>query len=145
MYLTLPSNSIDAIISSPPYFGALDYARDNRLRLWFLGVSNWKELDRSLTANDQVYIVQMTQCLKQMDRVLRDRAHCVLVLGDVERNGTKKQTAQIISELASEVTQGRLVQKLIYTDEIPDVRRSRRQTHTTKYEKILVMQKINGS
>jgi hypothetical protein len=145
MNLSLPSNSIDAIISSPPYFGALDYARDNRLRLWFLGVSNWKELDRSLTANDQVYIVQMTQCLKQMDRVLRDRAHCVLVLGDVERNGTKKQTAQIISELASEVTQGRLVQKLIYTDEIPDVRRSRRQTHTTKYEKILVMQKINGS
>jgi len=141
MNLSLPSNSIDAIISSPPYFGALDYARDNRLRLWFLGVSDWKELDRSLTASDQVYVPQMKQCLRQMDRVLKERAYCVLVLGDVERNGMKRPTAQIISELAHEVSDGCLVQKLIYTDEIPDMRRSRRWTRTTKYERILIMQK----
>ncbi len=142
MNLSLPSNSIDTIISSPPYFGALDYARDNRLRLWFLGVSDWKELDRSLTASDQIYKPQMKLCLMEMDRVLKEEAYCILVLGDVERNGVKKPTAQIISELAQEVSDGRLVQKLIYTDEIPDVRRSRRQTRTTKYEKILVMQKL---
>lgn len=144
MNLSLPSHSIDAIISSPPYFGALDYARDNRLRLWFLGVSNWRELDHSLTANDKVYVEQMRQCLRQMDRVLKDEGYCVLVLGDVERNGVRKNTAQIISDLAQEVSDGRLVQRLTYTDEIPDVRRSRRQTQTTKYERILVIQKING-
>ena len=142
MNLSLPSNSIDAIVSSPPYFGALDYARDNRLRLWFLDVSNWKELDRSLTASDQVYIPQMEQCLREMNRVLREGAHCVLVLGDVERNGVKKHTARIISDLAHEASDSRLVQKLVYTDEIPDVRRSRRQTRTTKLERILVMQKL---
>lgn len=141
MNLSQPSDSVDAIISSPPYFGALDYARDNRLRLWFLGVSDWKELDRSLTANDQVYVPQMRQCLVQMNRVLKDGAHCVLVLGDVERNGVSKNTAQIISELAQDASDGHLVQRLIYTDEIPDVRRSRRKTRTTKYERILVMQK----
>jgi len=141
MNLSLPSNSVDAIISSPPYFGALDYARDNRLRLWFLGISDWKELDRSLTANDQVYLTQMRLCLMQMDRVLKDGAYCTLVLGDVERNGAKKQTAQMISDLAHEVSEGRLIQKLIYTDEIPDIRRSRRQTRTTKLERILVLQK----
>ena len=144
MNLSLPPNSIDVIISSPPYFGALDYARDNRLRLWFLGVSNWKELDHSLTANDKVYVAQMRQCLSQMDRVLKDGGHCVLVLGDVERNGVKKNTAQIISDLAQEVSDGRLVQRLTYTDEIPDVRRSRRQTRTTKYERILVIQKLSS-
>jgi DNA modification methylase len=144
MNLSLPSNSIDAIISSPPYFGALDYARDNRLRLWFLGISDWKELDRSLTASDQVYIPQMKQCLRQMDRVLKEGSYCVLVLGDVERNGVKKYTAQIISELAHEASDGRLVQKLIYTDEIPDIRRSRRLTRTTKYERILVIQKLSN-
>lgn len=144
MNLSLPPNSIDAIISSPPYFGALDYARDNRLRLWFLGVSNWKELNYSLTANDKVYVAQMRQRLSQMDRVLKDGGHCVLVLGDVERNGVKKNTAQIISDLAQEVSDGRLVQRLTYTDEIPDVRRSRRQTRTTKYERILVIQKLSS-
>jgi DNA modification methylase len=144
MNLSLLSNSIDAIISSPPYFGALDYARDNRLRLWFLGVSDWRELDHSLTANDKVYVVQMKECLRQMDRVLKNRGYCVLVLGDVERNGVKKNTAQIISDLAHEVSDGRLVERLTYTDEIPDVRRSRRQTRTTKYERILVMEKISS-
>ena len=32
-----------AIISSPPYMKSLTYARDNRLRLWFLGYSEWEE------------------------------------------------------------------------------------------------------
>ncbi len=84
----------------------------------------------------------MEQCLREMNRVLREEAHCVLVLGDVERNGVKKPTAQIVSDLAQEVSDSRLVQKLVYTDEIPDVRRSRRQTRTTKLERILVMQKL---
>ena len=36
MNLPIEDETVDAVISSPPYFGALDYARDNRLRLWFL-------------------------------------------------------------------------------------------------------------
>lgn len=142
MNLPLADASVDSIISSPPYFGALDYARDNRLRLWFLGVPDWKQLDRSLTASDQVYIPQMTQCLKEMDRVLKTGGHCILVLGDVERNGLRKHTANIISELARETSSGRLITKFIYSDVIPDIRRSRRRTRTTKYERILVMQKV---
>ncbi|MBI2305270.1 MAG: DNA adenine methylase [Chloroflexi bacterium] len=142
MNLSIPSASVNTVISSPPYFGALDYARDNRLRLWFLGVPDWKQLDRSLTASDQVYVPQMTQCLKELDRVLRDGGYCVLVLGDVERNGSKKHTANIVCELAREVSNGRMITKFIYVDEIPDIRRSRRRTRTTKCEQILVMQKI---
>lgn len=40
MDMGIPDESVDCIVSSPPYFGALDYARDNRLRLWFLGVDD---------------------------------------------------------------------------------------------------------
>jgi hypothetical protein len=139
MRLPLPDHSVDAIISSPPYFGALDYARDNRLRLWFLGVDDWKQLDRALTANDQVYLPQMSQCLVEMHRVLRPGMYCVLVLGDVNRNGKTRNTAEIIAEISAEVTQGGLTKEFIYTDEIPDIRRSRRRTRTTKFERILVM------
>jgi len=141
MSLSVDDESADVIISSPPYFGALDYARDNRLRLWFLDVSDWKQLDRSLTASDAVYIPQMTQCLREMVRVLKPGGYCVLILGDVERNGTRKHTASVISELAYEVSNGRMTNKLSYTDQLPDIRRSRRKTRTTKYERILVMQK----
>jgi adenine-specific DNA methylase len=54
--LVLKDNSIDAIISSPPYMNALDYARDNRLRLWFLGEIN-TALDVIDIANSMVSFV----------------------------------------------------------------------------------------
>jgi SAM-dependent methyltransferase len=139
--LPISSESVDAIISSPPYFGALDYARDNRLRLWFLGVADWKELDASLTANSKVYLPQMEDCLKEMYRVLKPRSPCVLVLGDVEKNGNTRNTAQILSELALKVSEQNFIIDSIYTDLIPDDRRSRRETKTTKFERILVMYK----
>jgi len=141
MNLPVQDGTVDAIISSPPYFGALDYARDNRLRLWFLGCEDWKELDASLTANSKVYLPQMSTCLKEMARILKSGAHCVLVLGDVEREGKTRRTAEILAELAVEVTQNRFVVDTIYDDRIPDERRSRRQTRTTKFERILVMHK----
>lgn len=141
MNLPVTSDSVHAIISSPPYFGALDYARDNRLRLWFLGCTDWKQLDNSLTANRKVYLPQMSECLKEMDRVLKPGGYCVLVLGDVERDGEYRHTAEILSDLAGESTGGRFVTETIYDDLIPDERRTRRRTKTTKFERILVMRK----
>jgi SAM-dependent methyltransferase len=141
MDLPIGAGMVDSIISSPPYFGALDYARDNRLRLWFLGCEDWKQLDRSLTASNKVYISQMSQCLQEMYRVLRPGGYCVLVLGDVERDGKTHRTAEILSELAADVTSGRLATQLIYDDLIPDDRRTRRRTQTTKFERVLVMRK----
>jgi len=141
MNLPIEDETVDAIISSPPYFGALDYARDNRLRLWFLGCEDWKELDAALTANSKVYLAQMSVCLQELARVLKPTSYCVLVLGDVERDGETRRTAEILAELAVEVTRNRFVVDAIYDDHIPDERRSRRRTRTTKFERILLMRK----
>ena len=141
MNLPMGDETVDAIISSPPYFGALDYARDNRLRLWFLGCEDWKELDASLTANNKVYLPQMSICLQEMFRVLKPSSHCILVLGDVERDDKTRLTAEILADLAVKVTQGQFGAEIILDDRIPDERRSRRRTGTTKFERILVMRK----
>lgn len=142
MNLPIEDETVDAIISSPPYFGALDYARDNRLRLWFLGCEHWKELDASLTANRKVYLPQMRVCLQEVYRVLKSEGYCVLVLGDVDRNGKIRRTAEILADLAMDATNGGFEVETIYDDRIPDDRRSRRKTKTTKFERILVMQKV---
>lgn len=141
MNLPMGDGTVDAIISSPPYFGALDYARDNRLRLWFLGCEDWKELDASLTANNKVYLPQMSICLQEMFRVLKPSSHCILVLGDVERDDKPRLTAEILADLAVKVTKGQFGVETILDDRIPDERRSRRRTGTTKFERILVMRK----
>jgi SAM-dependent methyltransferase len=140
--LPIANGGVDAIVSSPPYFGALDYARDNRLRLWFLGCQDWKRLDSELTASEKVYLPQMTECLREMNRVLKVGGYCVLVLGDVERDGKLRRTAEILSDVAALVTGGHLRTEEIHDDVIPDDRRSRRKTRTTKYERILVMRKM---
>src|SRR5438045_9053364 len=100
MCLPIAENSVDAILSSPPYYGALDYARDNRLRLWFLGCHDWKKLDARLTANNKVYVDQMSACLTEMWRVLKAGSYCVLVLGDVERDGERRRTAEVLADIA---------------------------------------------
>lgn len=141
MWLPMKSASVDAVISSPPYFGALDYARDNRLRLWFLGCEDWKELDRSLTARRETYLPQMEVCLREMHRVLKPGSHCVLVLGDVRRSGNTHRTAQLMAQLAVRCTAGRFGVEAIHEDHVPDARRSRRGTRTTRVDRILVMKK----
>ena len=142
MNLPVDDESVDAIISSPPYFGALDYARDNRLRLWFLGCEDWKKLDASMTANSRVYLSQMSRCLAEMYRVLKPAGNCILVLGDVERDGQIRRTAEILADQARRVSNDGFYVDTIYDDKIPDERRSRRRTSTTKFERILVMKKL---
>ena len=141
MALPQENENVDAVISSPPYFGALDYARDNRLRLWFLGCQDWHELDAELTANNKVYMPQMKECLKEIYRVLKPRGYCILILGDVERDGEFKRTAEILADTAVNETQGGFQVETIYNDRIPDERRSRRNTRTTTFERILIMRK----
>ena len=144
MNLPIQDETVNAVVSSPPYFGALDYARDNRLRLWFLGCEDWRELDASLTANRKAYLLQMTTCLQEIYRVLEATSYCVLVLGDVERDGKIRRTAEILAELAIDATRGGFEIETIYDDRIPDERRSRRKTRTTKFERILVMRKSSA-
>lgn len=140
MALSLPAESVDAIVSSPPYFGALDYGRDNRLRLWFLGVEDYRELEQGLTSNERVYVDQMSACLRELHRVLRRGRLCALVLGDVRRSDRSRDTASVIADLAAEG--GRFRVEGTVDDEIPDIRRSRRRTRTTKRDRILILRRL---
>jgi len=142
MHLSIPGGSVDAIVSSPPYFGALDYGRDNRLRLWFLGVEDYKTVEAELTSNDRVYVPQMTRAVEEMHRVLRIGGAAVLVLGDYHRNGRRAHSADTIAGIARRHLADRLVVDEIFDDEVPDQRRSRRRTRTTLQERVLVLRKM---
>jgi DNA modification methylase len=139
--LRFDDNSVDLILTSPPYYNALDYARDNRLRLWFLGQKDWKKLDRRLTKSNRLYEDQMRQCIKEMHRVLKPGKPCILVVGEVQRNGKTRDTGAVLGQIAHEITSGGFVLDCVVEDPIPDVRRSRRNTKTTRIEKILVLTK----
>ncbi len=144
MSLPLESNSVDAVVSSPPYYGALDYGRDNRLRLWFLGVEDYRRIDLKLTSNERVYVPEMTRALGEMLRLLKPGKCAVLVLGDYNRNGRRQDSATTLAWIVQRnYSRCASVDKLL-VDEIPDKRRARRRTQTTKHETIVLIRKLTG-
>lgn len=131
---------VDAIVTSPPYMNALDYVRDNRLRMWFL--------DRSTVD----YSPEPTEKLAQSNAITASFAHnalrylkpggyCVLIVGEtVLRKRIKSHPAgRILATLAADYPN--IIVEAIIQDEIPDVRRSRRGGAATKRELILVLKK----
>jgi hypothetical protein len=138
--LDLPDSSIDAVITSPPYMNALDYGRDNRLRLWFLGVNDYAEIDRQMPRNMHQLESLMNACLKNVHRVLKDGAPCVLVMGELQTKGRQTNTAQIAVDVANH-TLGGFSCEGVLRDVLPDRRRARRGCSRTKYEWIVVLRK----
>jgi hypothetical protein len=79
----------------------------------------------------------------EMFRILKPGKACILVVGEVQRNGRTRDTGKILGNIAREVTSGNFIIDCVVEDRIPDIRRSRRGTKTTRIEKILVLRKTN--
>lgn len=138
--LKIPVESVDAIITSPPYMNALNYGRDNRLRLWFLGVNDYHYFDQATPRNFEQFCRFMSRCLMNFQKILRPEGACVLVLGEVKRAREVINTAQLVIEIAVEEVGGYNCEEVI-GDVVPDVRRARKEGAQVKREWIVVLRK----
>ena len=135
--LTYPE-TFDAIVTSPPYMNALDYSRDNRLRLWF--VDPCKQALRD--APDRLNFRAVTKSLaKMVETNLKLRGYCVLVVGEEVSRSYHAAPSRIIAGMFSKSAPNLSLEEII-RDEIPDIRRSRRNGRAVKAEHILVYKKI---
>jgi len=141
--------SIDTVISSPPYYSTIDYVESNRLRLAILGFDDkmQEDLKEDLIQKDKTYLNEMKKVGQEIYRILKPESYCILVLGDVPKSKTSINTAEKVSELFSELgfeTYG------IIEDEIPTAKRTvlkwsgeeALKSMKTKLDRIVVM-KVN--
>lgn len=140
MRLAISDATVDAVISRPPHLGALEYVRDHRLRLWFLGCENWKDLHRTLISSPQEFFIQMSACLQELARVLKPNAYCVLVVKEIQQHGKTQAIAEALANLAMQATQNQLRLETIY-DDLPRRPRSRAGLRPTQFDRILVLRK----
>ncbi|MFN2453258.1 MAG: DNA methyltransferase [Pyrinomonadaceae bacterium] len=134
----IPEKGVQAIITSPPYMRQLDYGRDNRLRLWFLGTSDWKSLDCSISPNEAQFLKMFKRCLIQWHNVLTPTGMCVLVLGDTRSRYYNMPLHDAIASIATKEVKGySLVWK--HTEQIPKDRRVRRGYNGSQTETVLVL------
>lgn len=133
-------SEVDAIVTSPPYMRQLDYGRDNRLRLWFLGCDDWHSLDASVSPGEDDFLDLMERCFSQWQRVLKPNGYCILVVGDTcRRGGDNSGLPEDVAHIATEHGGYRLVSK--FTDDIPNERRVRRGLTGSSSETVLVFRR----
>jgi Putative RNA methylase family UPF0020 len=137
--LILPSH-FEAVITSPPYMNALDYARDNRLRLWFIDPCLIESVDNDITERRQAFIDAMISLARKVREGLKRRGYCILVVGEEVHRSFNAHPADVIVSILKQHAKC-LHLKNVFTDSIPDVRRTRRECRGVKTEHFLVFQR----
>lgn len=105
-------DSIDLIITSPPYGNAMDYHLYHRFRLMWLGFDPRQlgkiEIGSHLrhqkeSSGFMAYLSEMRQGISGMYRVLKPGRYAVLVLGDAVYKNELYHTAEELSSVAEEI------------------------------------------
>jgi hypothetical protein len=105
--MDIPSESVDAILFSPPYSFAIDYAENDAFHLAALGVDR-SQLEaqmiglrggRKLSDKYACYVEDMRSVLGECFRVLRQGRYCVIVVGT-----NNNQLSNVLKTPAHEVT-----------------------------------------
>lgn len=96
----LPSESVDGIITSPPYAIALDYVSRNTIQLERMGHSISDMYTKTIGLRGKakeradLYYVDLEASIREMARVLRPARYAVVVIGDTRFDGKLLPTIQ---------------------------------------------------
>ncbi len=130
---------VDCIITSPPYMNALDYARDNRLRIWFI------DRNADFSAEDarqrkESFISAIRELGGIAENHLKPKGYCAVIVGEQILRRGEVYVATMVKEIFSELAPSLMLLHQI-RDRIPDIRRCRREYRGTKTEYVLVFQR----
>src|SRR4051812_896082 len=109
---SLRQDSVDLIVTSPPYPNTTDYHLYHRFRLFWLGYNPrdlaHKEIGSHLRHQKEStgfsdYLSEMKQCMENLFKVLRPGRFAVLVLGDGVFGGKVYNTAGRVAEASREI------------------------------------------
>ncbi|MCD6403178.1 MAG: hypothetical protein J7K98_02530, partial [Candidatus Aenigmarchaeota archaeon] len=91
-WLEVSNNSVDLIVTSPPYVNALDYYRIHMYSMFWLGINFWKFRNDEIGAHSHhinnrfrllsEYLGDMLRAMIEMNRVLKKGKICAIVVGN---------------------------------------------------------------
>jgi hypothetical protein len=84
----LPADSVSLAVTSPPFLDVVQYAADNWLRCWFLGIDpDSVKLTVPKKLGDWAEV--MTRVLQELHRILRPGGHVAFEVGEVHGGKTR--------------------------------------------------------
>jgi len=84
----IPDESVSLVVTSPPFLDVVDYATDNWLRCWFLGIDP-KTVNLTVPKKLESWRASMTEVFQELSRVLKPGGHVAFEVGEVHAGKTK--------------------------------------------------------
>ena len=81
--------SVQLVMTSPPFLNVVNYRQDNWLRCWFAGI----DLERipKVTSSPSQWTAQISKALREMFRILRPGSHIALEVGEIKKGQIKME------------------------------------------------------
>lgn len=80
----MKNESVDVIITSPPFFGNTEFLRQNRVRIWFCGWEYQKQSEMKAEFIDYMDLSVYVKIFKKLYNILKNEGLCILHLGVVK-------------------------------------------------------------
>jgi len=84
----IPSDSVSLVVTSPPFLNVVQYATDNWLRCWFLGIDA-KAVQLTVPSKLADWQTAMSEVFRELHRVLKPGGHIAFEVGEVHGGKTK--------------------------------------------------------
>ena len=88
----IAAQSVSLVVTSPPFLNVVDYATDNWLRCWFLGIDA-KSVKLTVPRKLDAWQAAMTEVFRELHRVLKPGGHVAFEVGEVHAGKTKLEEA----------------------------------------------------
>jgi hypothetical protein len=96
----LPDRSVSLVATSPPFLDVVDYAGDNWLRCWFLGIDP-KTVQLTVPKKLDDWQIAMTGVFHELHRVLKPGGHVAFEVGEVRGGKVKLEETVLVCGIAA--------------------------------------------
>jgi hypothetical protein len=90
----ITGDSVSLVVTSPPFLNVVDYAGDNWLRCWFLGIDP-KSVKLTVPKKIDQWQEAMSAVFRELHRVLKPGGHVAFEVGEVHGGKTKLEEATL--------------------------------------------------
>jgi hypothetical protein len=90
----IPAGSVALVVTSPPFLNVVDYATDNWLRCWFIGIDP-ASIHLTVPSKLDKWQRAMTEVFRELHRLLRPGGHVAFEVGEIHGGTLKLEEAVV--------------------------------------------------